>query len=103
VSLRGALDEASVGLADVELEKEPDGTLAWTRAGQAFAALSADGSEAEFALDPAVGAAAARTPDVAASPRGPGWVRFSPAILDDHGVDRATAWFASAHRRLGRD
>ena len=57
---------------------------------------------AEFALDPPVASAAARTPDVSPSPRGPGWVRFGPGVLDDHAADRATAWFASAHRRLTR-
>lgn len=99
MSLRGVLDEAATGLPDIELTKESDGTLVWSRVGQPFATLGADGSAAEFSLDPAVAAAAARTPDVAPSGRGPGWVRFSPTVLDDHGVDRAVAWFASAHRR----
>ena len=45
--------------------------------------------------------AAIRTPDATPSPRGPGWVAFAPAELDDHAADRAVAWFASAHRRLG--
>jgi hypothetical protein len=102
VSLRGALDGAAAGLADIDVATGADGSLQWSRAGLVFAVLGADGSSAEFALDPAVAAAAARTPDVVASGRGPGWVRFGPAVLDDHGVDRAIAWFISAHRRASR-
>ena len=79
----------------------PDGGVTWSRGGRPFAAVSGDGRAAEFALDPAVAAAATRTPDVGPSSRGAGWVRFAPATLDDHGRDRATAWFESAHRRLG--
>jgi hypothetical protein len=101
--LRDVLDEAAAGLPEIETSIAPDGSIAWSRAGQPFAVLSPDGTDAEFALDVAVAAAAARTPDVAISGRGPGWVRFSPNALDDHAVDRAVAWFASAHRRLGRD
>jgi hypothetical protein len=79
----------------------PDGTRAWSRTGRPFATVSADGTVAEFALDPAVSSAAIRTPDTGPSARGTGWVRFAPADLDDHAADRATAWFASAHRRSG--
>jgi hypothetical protein len=100
--LRDVLDEAAAGLPEIELSVAPDGSLGWSRAGQPFAALSADGTAAEFALDVPVAAAAARTPDVAPSGRGPGWVRFSPTVLDDHGVDRARAWSASAYRRTSR-
>ena len=63
-----------------------------------FAALSGD--RAEFRLDPLVAGAALRTPGTSASPRGPGWVAFAPGILDDGAVDRAEAWFLSAHRRV---
>jgi hypothetical protein len=99
VSLRGVLEEAAAGLAEVDVATGAVGSLQWSRAGQVFAVLGADGSSAEFALDPAVAAAAARTPDVTPSGRGAGWVRFSPTALDDHGADRAAAWFASGHRR----
>ena len=102
MNLRELLDEAAVDAPDILVAAAPDGTTTWSRAGQPFAALSADGAVAEFALDPPVAAAAARTPDVSPSPRGPGWVRFGPGVLDDHAADRATAWFASAHRRLTR-
>jgi hypothetical protein len=64
------------------------------------AALGADGA-GEFRLDPAVAAAARRTPDTAASDRGAEWVSFAPETLDDHGADRAVAWLRSAARRAG--
>ncbi|HEY7970779.1 MAG TPA: hypothetical protein VID95_12345 [Candidatus Limnocylindrales bacterium] len=63
-----------------------------------FAALSGD--RAEFRLDPLVARAALRTPDATPSTRGPDWVTFAPAVLDDGAVDRAEAWFLSAHRRV---
>jgi hypothetical protein len=85
------------GVDDVVL---PDGTRTWSRTGRPFATVSADGTVAEFALDPAVSAAAIRTPDTSPSARGAGWVAFAPLDLDDHAADRATAWFASAYRRL---
>ena len=54
---------------------------------------------AEFHLREEVSAAALRTPDVTASPRGAGWVRFAPRRLDGHARDRALAWLESAWRR----
>ena len=57
------------------------------------------GDVAEFRLRDLVGAAALRTPNVTASSRGPGWVRFAPRGLDGHARDRATAWLESAWRR----
>jgi transcription elongation factor len=92
-------DEAT-GLPGVVATTGPDRSITWTRNDRPFATASADGSTAEFALDPAVAAAAIRTPDVTSSSRGPGWVAFSPPDLDDHAADRAVAWLASAHRRL---
>lgn len=99
--LRDLLVDAAGQLDDVETELEPDGGVIWSRAGRPFATLSPDGVSAAYALDPAVAAAAARTPDVEPSQRGPNWVEFAPADLDDHAADRAVAWLASAHRRLG--
>ncbi len=98
MSLRELLGEAAAGLPDVDAADGSGGEV-WSRAGQPFAVLGADGTAAEFRLDPAVAAAAARTPDVLPSDRGLGWVLFRPAVLDDHGADRARAWFASAYRR----
>jgi hypothetical protein len=99
MKLRDLLEDEATVLAGTEPNAEPDGSLTWVRTGRRFAAVSADGSSAEFALDPAVADAAVRTPDVMPSERGPGWVVFTPRDLDDHAADRAVAWLASAHRR----
>jgi hypothetical protein len=60
---------------------------------------SVAGDVAEFRLRDDVASVALRTPDVTASSRGAGWVRFAPRRLDGHGRDRALAWFESAWRR----
>jgi hypothetical protein len=101
VNLRELLEEEATELPGAEPSHGADGSTTWSRGGRPFALAAADGSSAEFALDPAVADAAARTPDVTLSSRGPGWVAFAPTELDDHAADRATAWLASAHRRLG--
>lgn len=100
MTLGELLAAIALELPDVSSVTDALGTVTWSRAGTAFATLSADGATASFALDARVAAAAARTPDVAASSRGAGWVDFTPAELDDHAADRAEAWFESAHRRL---
>lgn len=100
MTLGEVLADASLEHAGVEVSRSSDGSVTWSRGERPFAVLSADGVAVEFGLDPVVGAAAARTPDVTPSGRGPGWVVFAPAVLDDHGADRAAAWFASAYRRL---
>lgn len=101
MNLRELLSEAAAGTPEVEAASGPAGQVVWSVRGRPFAVLAGDGA-AEFALDPAVAAAACRTPDVVPSGLGPGWVLFRPARLDEHGVDRARAWFESAHRRLAR-
>jgi len=101
LTLGELLAEAIVDLPGAVPTKSPDGAVTWSRGGRAFALVLPGGSAAEFDLDPAVAAAAVRTPDVAPSGRGPGWIRFEPPALDDHAADRAMAWLASAHRRLG--
>jgi len=101
MTLRDLLADAAGQLDDVVTELGPDGDGLWSRGGRSFAVISGDGSAAEFGLDPAVAAAAIRTPDVAPSERGSGWIRFEPPELDDLAADRAIAWLASAHRRLG--
>ena len=74
-----------------------DGELTtWTAGGRPFATLAGD--RVEFHLDPLVVRAALRTPDTAPSPRGPDWIGFAPVVIDDPAVDRAQAWFLSAHR-----
>ena len=101
MNLRELLEEEGGDLPGIETTVGPDGTITWSRGSRPFAVAAADGSSAEFALDLVVADAAARTPDVILSSRGPGWVTFTPAELDDHAADRAVAWLASAHRRLG--
>ena len=100
MNLRELLEEEAAGLPGVEPSLESDGSVAYSRAGRLFTVVTSEGDTAEFALDPAVADAATRTPDVSPSSRGSGWVTFTPKDLDDHAVDRAIAWLASAHRRL---
>jgi hypothetical protein len=77
-----------------------DGITTWSRGGTTFAVLGSEG--VELRLDPAIAAAATRTPDTGPSPRGTEWVRFNPRELDGHAVDRLTAWFDLAYRRAAR-
>jgi hypothetical protein len=100
VNLRELLEDEATELPGAEPSLDADGSTTWSRGARLFAVAAADGSSAEFALDPAVADAAARTPNVKLSSRGPGWVTFAPTELDDHAADRAVAWLASAHRRL---
>jgi hypothetical protein len=95
-SLVAILDSAAAELEEVEGRGGSSG-FEWTIGGIVFAAAGPDG--ADFRLAPRVVSAAMRTPDTHPSPRGPDWVRFSPATLDGHAIDRATAWLASAWRR----
>ena len=69
----------------------------WATDGVEFAVVGPMGIE--LRLDPAVAAAATRTPDTAPSPRGREWVRFNPRELDAHALDRLRAWLELAHRR----
>jgi hypothetical protein len=102
VTLRELLATVAADLDEVTAAPTVDGGTAWSREAAVFAVLGADGTTAEFQLDPAIAAAAVRTPDTAPSQRGHGWVRFRPPMLDGHAVDRATAWFISAFRRTTR-
>lgn len=101
MTLDELLVEAAVGLPGIDRATSPDGATTWSRGGRLFAVLAAGDAIAEFGLDEAIAAAATRTPDVTPSARSAGWIAFAPAVLDDHAADRAEAWFASAHRRLG--
>ena len=100
MTLREVLDAAATSTDGVAVTTEGDGSVAWSAGGTTFAVLSADGAVASFLLDPIVAGAAARTPDVRRSPRGPGWVELRPRVVDGHAADRAGAWFLSGHRRL---
>jgi hypothetical protein len=90
--LAGAAEEAGVP------ETEAPAEIRWSAGSGPFAVLSS-GGRAEFRLDPAVARAALRTPGTSPSARGPEWVAFEPAVIDDGAVDRAEAWFLAAHRR----
>jgi hypothetical protein len=96
LTLAEVLAEAADGLTSVTTDRSGPITT-WAAGPSVFATLAGD--RAEFRLDPLVAAAALRTPDTAPSPRGGDWIAFQPSILDDHALDRAEAWFLSAHRR----
>jgi hypothetical protein len=93
-----ALLEEQAAAMGASADRVLDG-VAFRRGDLVFAAL--ERGTAHFRLDPAVAAAAERTPDATPSPRGPDWVAFAPPDLDGHAADRAAAWFDSAWRRAG--
>jgi hypothetical protein len=93
--LADVLASASEELPGVTVEAGA-ATTTWAVREYPFAVMS--GSRVEFRLDPLVAGAALRTSDTAASGRGADWVAFEPAELDDPAIDRAEAWFLSAHR-----
>jgi hypothetical protein len=100
MTLRAILDASAPETPGVEVGMDADGATTWSFEGTVFAILTADGLTASFLLDPIVANAAARTPDVKRSRRGPGWVEMTPRSVDRHVYDRARAWFLSGHRRL---
>jgi hypothetical protein len=65
--------------------------------GRVFAVLGLD--LLEVALDASIARAALATPDTRPSPRGAGWVAFTPAAPDRFALDRAEAWVRLAYRR----
>ena len=98
-TLRAVLDASAAALSDVRAATA-GATTSWARGHEVFAIF--DGTAVELRLDIPIAAAAIKTPDTAVSTRGPEWVRFSPASLDGHAVDRLTAWFALGYRRAER-
>jgi hypothetical protein len=94
--LAQVIEAAASELEAVERTTVADGAE-WSIGGVTFAAVGP--GLAEFRLAVPVVAAALRTPDTIRSRRGSDWVAFRPAALDQHAVDRATAWLASAWRR----
>lgn len=94
-SVAQLVSELATDLADTHATTEGASTT-WSRSGRTFGVLGPDGIE--LRLEPAIAAAAARTPDAAPSPRGPQWVRFNPRELDGNATDRLTAWFDFAYR-----
>jgi hypothetical protein len=97
-SLATTLAGLATGLADVRV-LIAGSAMTWSRGETVFAVLR--GETVELRLDPAVAAAALKTPDTAASQRGPEWVGYAPETLEGSDLDRLTAWFALAHRRAG--
>ena len=95
-TIRSILDAAGAALSNVRAATAGP-TASWARGHQVFAIF--DGTRVELRLDIPIAAAAMKTPDTTVSARGPEWVSFSPARLDDHAVDRLTAWFALGYRR----
>jgi hypothetical protein len=95
LTLAEILATSAEDLVDVTVSTEGELTT-WSAAGRPFATLAREW--AEFRLDPMVARAALRTPDTSPSMRGPGWVVFAPSVMDDPAIDRAEAWFLSAHR-----
>ena len=65
--------------------------------GRMFAVLGVD--LLEVGLDPRIAKAALATPDTRPSPRGAGWIAFTPAVTDRFALDRAEAWVRLAYRR----
>ena len=94
-TLRDLAVDTIDGLDDVASEPGLDVTV-YARAGRPFAAVTQH--ELEVRLEPFVATAALRTPDTAASSRGPGWVHFAPPLLDRFAADRAVAWIEHAWR-----
>lgn len=98
-SLPDLLDELATDVEAVERTSD-GGSVAYATRGQDFAVLDQIG--ASFRLRADVVRGALGTPDTAASPRGPDWVRFAPPVLDTFARDRAEAWFRFAHRLVSR-
>jgi hypothetical protein len=103
-TLQGVLTHLAEGRPDVRANPSAGASDASSRAtdffvgSTRFAVLDEAGNTVDLRLDPAVARAATRTPDTVPSDHGPEWVRFAPAELDDHAVDRLEAWFAFAAR-----
>jgi hypothetical protein len=97
-SLPARIAEVIVDLPESR-SQSVDGVITWARAGTAFAALGPNGIE--IRLDRPIAAAASRTPDTAPSSRGAEWIRFNPAKLDGHALDRLRAWLELGYRRSG--
>jgi hypothetical protein len=95
-----SLDERVEAVLE-ELEpvaRRRDGEVVLLTAGsRMFAVLGAD--FLEVALEPTIASAALRTADTRPSPRGTGWIAFTPRDIDRFALDRAEAWVRLAHRR----
>ena len=90
--------ETVVGDLDGVARVRDGESVAYLTAGRPFAVLLPD--VLEVSLDAAVAKAALRTADTLTSPRGSGWIAFTPVVVDRFALDRAEAWVRSAHRRV---
>jgi hypothetical protein len=95
-SLATIVEAAAAELEAAERRPTADGAE-WTIGGVTFAAITPD--QVEFRLARPVVEAALRTPGTARSERGADWIALRPNELDQHAIDRATSWLASAWRR----
>jgi hypothetical protein len=98
VSLEAALLEAAADLPDVVLRTsgQRHDFLVGSRV-----VASLEAGAATYRLDPAVVAAALRTPDTRRSGGASDEIVFAPRTLDRYAADRAVAWLGSAVRRAG--
>jgi hypothetical protein len=96
VALGLLLDDLAGEFTDITRRETHDGVVTFSVGERVFARMT--GSKAEFRLRPEIAAAAARTPDARRSPADLEWVVFQPRSLDQHGIDRAQAWFELGHR-----
>jgi len=89
------IEAIAAAIPGIERHAVPEGTR-YLLGGVEFAAISR--GLASFRLRQDVAVAALKTPGVAASDRGPGWVELVARHLDQFTLDRATSWFAAAAR-----
>ena len=100
--LGDAIGLVAARLPGIERVDDPvRGAVELRRGGLPFVRLEPD--VIHFRLDPTIAAAARRTPGVAASAAGAGWVAFRPSTLDRFSLDRAAAWTELAWRLSGDD
>jgi hypothetical protein len=95
-----SLDERIEGVVedlDGVVRRRDGAFVTYLARGAAFAVLAPDA--VEVALDAAVAKAAVKTPGATPSRRGPGWIVFTPRVVDRFALDRAEAWLRSAYRR----
>jgi hypothetical protein len=90
--------ELASDLDEVTADRD-GGEVSYRRGKAVFARASADALEVRLPDD--IADAAERTPDTAAIPGQPGWVRFAPLGNERHVTDRAAAWFQTAWRHAG--
>lgn len=88
--------EGILGDADEVDETVTGSSVEYRREGALFAVAEPDA--VEIHLRPDIAEAVVRTPDTTASPRGDGWIRFSPTDLDPMAMDRLEAWLTAAWR-----